>query len=62
MALTIPDQTIKTPQTNAIGPKPAATLPVIRTTPASTSAIVTIQKNFAYLMGPSLSSPSWGLS
>jgi hypothetical protein len=35
---------------------------VIRTTPASTSAIVTIQKNFAYLMGPSLSSPSWGLS
>ena len=60
--LTIPDQSIRTPQTIAIGPSPAATLPVMRTTPASTSAVVMIQKNLAYLMGASLSSPSRGLS
>ena len=33
MALTIPDQSNKTPQTNAIGPNPATVLPAMSTTP-----------------------------
>jgi hypothetical protein len=60
MALTSPDQSIRTPQTKAIGPNPAAPLPAIRTMPPTTNAEVMVQKNLACLMVISLSSPSWG--
>jgi hypothetical protein len=44
MALTTPDQSNRTPQTIAIGPNPAATLPAISTMPTTTNAAVIIQK------------------
>jgi hypothetical protein len=44
MALTTPDQSNSTPQTIAIGPNPATTLPEIRTTPTTTNTVVMIQK------------------
>jgi hypothetical protein len=62
MALTIPDQSNKTPQTNAIGPKPTTVLPTMSMKPPSTIAAEMIQKNRAYLMVPSLSSPKQGSS
>ncbi|MDF2761625.1 MAG: hypothetical protein K0S83_359 [Thermomicrobiales bacterium] len=62
MALTSPDQSIRTPQTKAIGPNPAAPLPAIRTMPPTTNAEVMVQKNLACLIVISLSSPSWGAS
>jgi hypothetical protein len=62
MALTIPDQSNKTPQTNAIGPKPTTVLPAMSMKPPSTIAAEMIQKNRAYLMVPSLSSPKQGSS
>jgi hypothetical protein len=42
--LTTPDQSNSTPQTIAIGPNPATTLPEISTMPATTNAAVMIQK------------------
>jgi hypothetical protein len=44
MALTTPDQSSRTPQTIAIGPNPAATLPETSTMPTTTNAAVMIQK------------------
>ena len=58
MALTTPDQSNRTPQTMAIGPNPAATLPEISTMPTTTNADVIIQKERACLMILALSSPS----
>jgi len=57
MALTTPDQSNRTPQTNAIGPKPATMPPEMSATPATTNAAVMIQKERACLMVRSLSSP-----
>jgi hypothetical protein len=60
MALTIPDHSNRTPQTNAIGPNPATAPPAMSTTPTVTSAAVMIQKYRACLMILSLSSPLRG--
>ena len=60
MALTIPDQSNRTPQTNAIGPNPATAPPAMSTLPEVTSAAVMIQKYRACLMVLSLSSPLRG--
>jgi len=57
MALTIPVQSSRAPQTNAIGPNPLATLPAIRTSPMTTNAAAMIQKNRECLIVTSLSSP-----
>jgi len=60
MAFTTPDQSNRTPQTIAIGPKPATTPPAMSTKPTTTKAAVMIQKERACLMVLSLSSPPWG--
>ena len=44
MAFTTPDQSNKRPQINAIGPKPATTLPETSATPMTMNAAVMIQK------------------
>jgi 3-polyprenyl-4-hydroxybenzoate decarboxylase len=57
ITFTTPDQSNRTPQTIAIGPKPATMLAAMSTTPTTMNAAVMIQKERACLMVPSLSSP-----